>query len=232
MGSKRTKRQPKPFAQEAPPAPPSLKARKQEVVRTALSAAAEELFLSQGFEKTTVEQIAQAAGVSRRTFFRYYECKEDVMVERSSRFGELLFAELAARPRGEPPLLAIRNALTPAVEACVADRDFVRYVIRLLRETRALRRAMMERRNRLEERIAALMTRRLGAAPGDNTPMLLAFLTRALHDTALNAWYDCETNDVAGLVDDLIGRLRSIVAATPAPPARKRKTPSKRRTRP
>ena len=54
------------------------------------------------------------------------------------------------------------------------------------------------RRNRLEERIAALMARRLGAARDDNTPMLLAFVTRALHDTAFNAWYDHETDDIAG----------------------------------
>ena len=206
----------RPFAQAVPSAPPSLKVRKQQVVRGALSAAAEELFLSHGFEETTVEQIALAAGVSRRTFFRYYASKEDVMVERSDRLGVLLLAELAARPLAEPPLLAIRNALVPALESSLADRDLIRYVIRLLRETSALRRAMMERRNRLEERIATLMARRLGAAPDDNTPMLLAFLTRALHDTAFNAWYDHETDDIAGLVDDLIGRLCTIVADMPA----------------
>src|ERR1019366_2948180 len=208
-GPKRPERKAKPFAQAVPSAPPSLKVRKQQVVRAALSAAAEELFLSRGFEKTTVEQIALAAGVSRRTFFRYYQAKEDVMVERSDRFGELLLAELAKRPRAEPPLVAIRNALVPAVEAALAERDLVRYSIRLLRGTSALRRAMMERRNRLKERIAALMARRLGAARDDNTPMLLAFVTRALHDKAVNAWYDHETDDIAGLVDDLVGRLRA-----------------------
>jgi AcrR family transcriptional regulator len=227
-GPKRPERKAKPFAQAVPSAPPSLKVRKQQVVRGALSAAAEELFLSRGFEKTTVEQIARAAGVSRRTFFRYYESKEDVMVERSDRFGELLLAELKARPRGEPPLLAIRNALVPAVEAGLEDRDLMRYIIRLLRETSALRRAMMERRNRLEERIAALMARRLGAARDDVTPMLLAFVTRALHDTAFNAWYDHETGDIAGLVDDLVGRLRAIVEALPAPSRHRRKAAPKR----
>jgi AcrR family transcriptional regulator len=210
-------RKAKPFAQAVPPALPSLQVRKRQVVRNALSAAGEELFLSRGFENTTVEQIARAAGVSRRTFFRYYESKEDVMVERSDQLGELLLTELTARPRGEPPLLAIRNALVAAVEAGLAERDLIRYTIRLLRETSALRRAVMERRNRLEERIAALMARRLRAGRNDNTPMLLAFVTRALHDTAFNAWYDHETDDIAGLVDDLIGRLRAIVAAVPAP---------------
>jgi len=213
---KRPERKAKPFAQAVPSASASLKLRKQQLVRTALSTAAEELFLANGFEKVTVEQIARAAGVSRRTFFRYYESKEDVMVERSDRLGEQLLAELAARPLNEPPQLANRNALVPAVESGLAERELVRYVIRLLRETSSLRRAMMERHNRLEERIAALMARRLGAARNDNTPMLLAFVTRALHDTAFNAWYDHETDDIAGLVDDLVGRLCVIVADMPA----------------
>lgn len=234
---KRPERRARPFARAVPSEPPSLKVRKQQVVRTALSAAAEELFLSRGFEKTTVEQIARTAGVSRRTFFRYYASKEDVMVERSDRLGELLLAELAARPLDEPPLLAIRNALVPAVEASLAERNLIRCVIRLLRETSPLRRAMMERRNRLEERIAALMARRLRAARDDNTPMLLAFVTRALHDTVFNAWYDHETDDIAGLVDDLVGRLRAIVGAVLPPPGRRRKAsgkriPSRRKSRP
>ena len=217
---KPTQQKAKPFAEAVPSASESLKLRKQQVVRTALGASAEELFLAHGFEKVTVEQIAQAAGVSRRTFFRYYESKEDVMVERSDQLGEQLLTELAARPLDEPPLLAIRNALVPAMEASLTDRDLIRYVIRSLRETSALRRAIMERRNRLEERIASLMARRLGVDSSDNTPMLLAFVTRALHDTAFNAWYDHETDDIAGLVDDLVGRLCAIVENMPAKPGK------------
>jgi AcrR family transcriptional regulator len=214
--SKNPEQKASPFAEAVPTNPISLKERKQQVVRDALSAAAEELFLTRGFEEVTVEEIAQAAGVSRRTFFRYFDSKEDVMVERSDRLGELLLAELAARPLNEPPLLAIRNALVSAVKSGLEDRNLIRYIIRLLRETSGLRRAMMERRNRLEERIAALMARRLGIDSDDNTPMLLAFVTRALHDTVFNAWYDHETEDIAGLVDDLIGRLHAIVTDMPA----------------
>jgi AcrR family transcriptional regulator len=193
------------------------------VVRDALSAAAEELFLTHGFEEVTVEEIARTAGVSRRTFFRYFDSKEDVMVERSDRLGELLLAELVARAVNEQPLFAIRNVLVPAVKSGLEDRELVRYVIRLLRETNVLRRAMMERRNRLEERIAALMSQRLGVDSNDNTPMLLAFITRALHDTVFNAWYDHETDDIDGLVDDLVGQLRAIVTDMPADRTKARK---------
>ncbi len=205
----------KPFAEAMPSPPASLKARKRQVVRDTLSAAAEELFLARGFEAVTVEEIARAAGVSRRTFFRYYESKEDVMVERSDRLGEQLLADLAARPLSEPPLLAIRNALVSAIEYGLAEPDLVRSTIRLLRETSILRRAVMERRTRIEERVAALMVQRMNTTSDDNTPMLLAFLTRALHDTAFNAWYDHETDDIAGLVDNLISRLCAIVADMP-----------------
>ena len=209
----------------------TLARRKQEVVRVALAAAAEQLFVARGFEETTVEQIAEAAGVSRRTFFRYFESKEDVLAEHAERFGEHFYRDLAARPPGEPPLVAIRNALVPALEAALQDADVLRCTIRLLRETNSLRRVVLARRNRLEERVAALMTRRLGADDADNGPMLLAFLTRALLDTAFNAWYDHETADVPGLVDDLIDRLRSMVAAPTAGRTTARVTTARARLR-
>jgi AcrR family transcriptional regulator len=225
-------RRARPFARAVPAGSASLAHRKQEVVRVALAAAAEGLFLVRGFEETTVEQIARAAGVSRRTFFRYFESKEDVLAEHAERLGERLYAALAARPPGEPPLLAIRNALVPALEAGLQDGAVVRSIIRLLRESNSLRRVVLARRNRLEERVAALMTRRLRADAADRTPMLLAFLTRALLDTAFNAWYDNETDDVAGLVDDMIDRLRAVVSVKP-PALRptRRRTPSLRRPR-
>lgn len=211
----RSNQRARPFAEAFPAAAPSLKARKQQVVRDALTTAAMQLFLARGFEAVTVEEIALAAGVSRRTFFRYYDSKEDVMAERTDRLGEQLLAELADRPAGEPTLLAVRNALVPAIEYALSQPDLARDTIRLLRETSALRRSVMERRNRLEERIAALMVHRMNAADQDNTPMLVAFLTRALYDTAMNAWYDHETSDIAGLIDDLIARLRGIAADMP-----------------
>lgn len=209
-------RRPRPFARAVPPA--NLAERKQEVVRLALAAAAEHLFLTHGFEATTAEAIARAAGVSRRTFFRYFESKEDVLADHAEQFGERFYAALAARPASDPPLIAVRNALVPALEAAVEDGEVLRYTIRLLRETNSLRRVLLARRNRLEERVAALMTKRLGARAADTRPMLIAFLTRALFDTALNAWYDHETDNVEGLVDGLIEQLRIVVA----PPTRAR----------
>lgn len=204
------------FAEAVPSPSTRLRTLKQQVVREALSESAKKLFLEHGFEAVTVEQIAQAAGVSRRTFFRYYESKEDVIVEHLDRDEELFLIELASRPADEPPLLAIRNALIPAIEYGLQEPEIVRESTRLLRETSILRRAVMERRNRFEERVAAVMTQRLNTTTEDTTPILLAFLTRALSDTVFNAWYDHETADITGLLDDLLQRLYTIIADLPS----------------
>jgi hypothetical protein len=65
--------------------------------------------------------------------------------------------------------------------------------------------------------VAALMARRLAAKAGDSRPMLLAFLTRALLDTAFNTWYDRETEDLTSLVDGLMSQLRGFIAPSGAP---------------
>jgi len=190
----------------------SLQARKREVVREALRVAAEELIARRGYEKVTVEDIARAAGVSRRTYFRYFETKEDVVVAGSDRFADDLLAALAARPAREAPLLAIRNALVPVLEEALAKSDLIRGVIKMLRGNTALRRAMLERRNRMEERLAVVLARRMGRDRRDSAPVLLAYLTRAVSDTAFNVWYDQRREDVAGLVDELVSTLRSVAA--------------------
>lgn len=211
-------------------AAPSLQQRKQALVRAELARAAWDLFAARGYEATTVQTIARAAGVSRRTFFRYYSSKEDVLVETSDALADELLAEVAARPAGEPPLESIRRALVPVLERRLATPELARGIMRLLRESRALRRAMLERHARMEERLAAHFARRLRVDPArDSTPALVAFLARALLDTAFNVWYDQGRRDVAALVDELFTTLAAVAGSgrragplRPAPAARSR----------
>ena len=93
------------------PNTPTLQERKQELVRAELASAAWKLFGQRGYEATTVTEIAAAAGVSRRTFFRYYSSKEDVLVEATDELAESMLASMAERPIEEPPLVAIERAL-------------------------------------------------------------------------------------------------------------------------
>jgi len=186
----------------------SLQERKQELVRAELFNAAWQLFGERGYEATTVAQIAAAAGVSRRTFFRYYASKEDVLVETSDELAESMLAAMAERPLDEPPLLAIERALVPVIESRMARTDRVRTIIRLLRESRTLRRAMLERHALMEERLAVQLAVRLGTdVAKDSTPALLAFVARAMMDTAFNIAYDHGRSDVAALVAELFTKL-------------------------
>ena len=192
---------------------PGLQQRKRDLVRGEISRVAWDLFAAEGYEATTVDEIARAAGVSRRTFFRYFTSKEDVLVETSDALAEDLLKAFSLRPAHEPPLVAIHRALRPVVEARLADAGQARAIIRLLRESRTLRRAMLERHARMEERLAALLARRLGKDPRkDSTPALLAFVARALLDTAFNVWFDQHPKDVGRMVDDLFRKLRAATA--------------------
>jgi AcrR family transcriptional regulator len=201
--------------------PPSIRDRKRQAVRDEIARVAWELFSGAGYEATTVEEIARRAGLSRRSFFRYYSSKEDVVVGTSDAIAEDFLAAFRARPVDEPPLVAIRRALRPVVRERVGDAVQAQAIMRLLRESPALRRAMMERHARMEERLAALLATRLGVDPGrDPTPALLAFVARAMMDTAFNVWFDQRPADPGAMVDDLFRRLRAVVAA-PRPRARR-----------
>ena len=186
----------------------SLQERKQELVRAELASAAWDLFGKKGYEATTVAEIAAAAGVSRRTFFRYYASKDDVVTETSDELAEAMLAAMAERPRDEPPLVSMKRALVPVLEPRLVRTVRARTIIRLLRESRSLRRAMMERHALMEERLAAQLADRLGADPTkDSAPALLAFIARAMLDTAFNVWYDQGKKDVGALVDELFATL-------------------------
>jgi AcrR family transcriptional regulator len=195
-------------------APTALQQRKRQLVKQEIAHAAWLLFADRGYEKATVDAIARAAGVSRRTFFRYFSSKEDVVVGTSDAIAEDVLAAFARRPKREPPLVAIQRAIRPAIASRLKDADEARAIVSLLRESRTLRRAMLERHARLEERLAVLIAERTGAdRRRDPTPALLAFLARALLDTAFNVWFDQRPKDVGAMIDDLFRRLRAVVSA-------------------
>ena len=196
----------------------SLRERKQALVRAEIGRVAWDLFARRGYEATTVAEVAEAAGVSRRTFFRYYSSKEDVLVEATDEFAEAVLASMAARPLDEPPIVAIERALIPVIESRLADTERVRTVIRLLRQSRTLRRAMLERHAMMEERLAIQLAERLGVDPAqDSTPSLLAFVARAMMDTAFNVAYDQQRSDVPALVAELFTKLGEHTRLRPEP---------------
>src|SRR5436309_10581986 len=97
-----------------------LRERKKAKTRAAIQEHALRLFREQGYDATTVEQIAAAAEVSPSTFFRYFPTKEDVVLYDA--FDPLIFAAFEAQPAALGPIQALRGALH-AVFGALSAKD-------------------------------------------------------------------------------------------------------------
>ena len=99
----------------------SLRERKKVATRHQLMNVALERFAAQGFDNTTVEEIAAAADVAPRTFFRYFPTKVDVLFADHPEELALIREILAARPPDEPVVDAVRRAVLKGIGKAVAD---------------------------------------------------------------------------------------------------------------
>ncbi|MEW1636785.1 TetR family transcriptional regulator [Streptomyces sp. NPDC093801] len=151
------------------PAPAAgLRERKKRRTRDALLRAALLLFISQGYERTTVDEITETVEVSQRTFFRYFANKEEVAFAVQDLVESHFVDALGARPPGEPPLEAMRGAVLAAWDTLdealseVVPVDLYMQAYRLIESTPALLAVHLRRSTELEERIARLIADREG----------------------------------------------------------------------
>lgn len=156
--------------------------------RRRIAAAARELFASQGYDRTTVDAIAERAGVARRTFFRYFGSKDDVIFPDHGRIEAATAAHLAAL--GDvPPVRAVCSGAKLIFRTYVEDPavSVQRYV--LSRSVPALKDreiASVSRYNRLFSRY---LRQRLGEAPGIRLYAdVVAAAVVAAHNEVLRAW--------------------------------------------
>ena len=101
-------------------APTGRREANKRATRQAILDAARQLFDQQGYDHTTVRDIAVTAGVTERTFFRYFESKEELIADQALAFMPVIQAAIVHRPLVEPPLHAVRAALIELGQA--ADR--------------------------------------------------------------------------------------------------------------
>src|SRR3954451_1699915 len=82
--------------------PLPVRERTRRAVRAELAQLAKDLFVEKGYDETTIDDLAAAAGMSKRTFFRYFASKEELVMGKYEILGEQLAEDLAARPADEP----------------------------------------------------------------------------------------------------------------------------------
>ena len=157
--------------------------------RRALEQAAITLFLDRGYDRTTIDDIANRAGVSARTFFRHFDAKEDVLIGDQGQMRLRLALCFAERPDDEPLLTCVREALIAFAGLYEDERaDHLRRA-RLSWNVPSVAARSAELRRPWEELITDLCARRLGVdARLDLRPLLIARATLAALETALQWW--------------------------------------------
>jgi AcrR family transcriptional regulator len=167
-----------------------LRERKKLRTREAIIDAALDLFATKGFDATTVEDIAAAAEVSPRTFFRYFDSKLDLVMARNAAkdedhgdIGDLL----GARPPEEGPLEAMRNMFHDFLRDRLDDPSVVRE-FQVMLTTPTLRTFVRERFFEHEGEIAAAFAPRMGVEPNDLAAHVLAAAASSAIWSAVDRW--------------------------------------------
>ena len=182
----------------------SLAERKRRVVRDELGEAALRLLARQGYDQTSVDQIVEAAGVSRRTFFRYFASKEDVVVEFFNDVGQEIVTELAARPAAEGPVLALREAIKAvSADELAENREKSIALIGYSFGIPALRARFAARQDLLFDEVAEVLAQRTGNGAPAPQLRLTAGLGLMAFTAALGAWVAADgARDFRELVDE------------------------------
>ncbi|KAA5834356.1 TetR family transcriptional regulator [Saccharopolyspora hirsuta] len=158
-------------------------------VRSALALAALELFAAQGFEATTVDQIADAAGVGRRTFFRYFRSKEDVVFPgHDERLAEVVELLEGADPAADP-LVVLGRTAEVVLEMYLVEPEVSLKRFELTREVPSLRDKEIASIDRYQRVFARYLRERYAGEPGgDLRAAVAAAAVVAAHNHVLRQW--------------------------------------------
>ncbi|MER6976518.1 TetR/AcrR family transcriptional regulator [Streptomyces carpinensis] len=156
----------------------------QEILETALR-----LFTEQGYDETTIAQIAREAGVSQRTLFRYFGTKEDLLGGGQDRFGQVLMDTISEQP-ADAGVWEVLRAGVAAVLALHDSREQALERFRLLHNTASLRAGWLEKRLRFQENLLPLIETRIDAATGNEGAKSRAVIATAFAclDAASMTW--------------------------------------------
>jgi AcrR family transcriptional regulator len=150
-----------------------LRERKKAKTKAAIRGHAMRLFQKQGYQATTVEQIAEAAEVSPSTFFRYFPTKEDVVL--TDDYDPLILAAFRAQPAELSPVAALRAAMRAVFAGLPPEQvELERERQALIQSVPELRAAMLDGLRATIQLIAEAMAERVGRRPDEFAVRTLA----------------------------------------------------------
>jgi AcrR family transcriptional regulator len=164
--------------------------RRRRLMRDELRSIAIELFADRGFDEVTVDDIAAAAGISARTFFRYFATKDEVILAYEHRLHERLLTALRERPPAEHAVEALREAFVATSHVEPANRARVLLLGRILAQASALRSRALGERIADDPDLISDVARRLGVKPGDTRARVVVAAMSAVAGSEFRAWVD------------------------------------------
>jgi AcrR family transcriptional regulator len=188
---------------------PGLRERKKQKTRWLIQEHALRLFQEQGYEQTTIDQIAAAAEISPSTFFRYFKTKEDVVIE--DEYDPLLLKLIAEQPADRPAIAAIRQVLRAAMGQLGPDELAKVYQrTKLQLSVPALRMRMLDGITGNLDMLSVAIAAHAGREPTDmEVRIFVGALTGAML-VAIVAWVESDgKDDFAELVDRALAYLES-----------------------
>ncbi len=163
-----------------------LRERKKQKTREAIQREALRLFQAQGYDATTVEQIAAAAEISPSTFFNYFPTKEDVVLYDS--YDPVMLSILAARPAGEPLSVSFLKSLEALAPLMERDRESILVRANLWLATPALRARVWEELERARDLLVAMIAARDGHEGSEFELRVIAMMIVAVTFEASLEW--------------------------------------------
>ena len=176
-----------------------------------LQQAAFELYGERGFENTTVTEIAERAGLTKRTFFRYFADKREVLFWGSRALEELFVTEVGAAPEGASPLEAVAAALDAVAESFEDRRELAARRRQIIAATPELQERELIKLASLARAVAEALHRR---GVGDPAAILTAEAAITVFRVAFDRWVD-EGNrqPFRRLVRESLDELRAIASS-------------------
>lgn len=171
------------------------------------------LFHERGFDATTIDDIATAAGISRRTYFRYFESKNDVAWGEFDRELHKLATRLRALPESMPLMQALRTGIIEFNRIPDTEVGWHRERMRLLLRVPALQAHSMLRYAAWRQVIAEFAAERLELRPAEHTPQAIAWALLGLAISAYEQWLEHDDTSLPQLLDDCLSMFNADISA-------------------
>lgn len=165
---------------------PGLRERKRAETHARIQAEGVRLFLEKGFEATTLDEVASAADVSRRTLLNYFGSKEEIILSTKADFPQRIADAVAARPADEPLLDMVENAFADLAQRYQSDD--MRAVAALIGSTPSLQPGDQAKYERIERLLAQTLAARKGLPEGDVACRVVAGAAVSILKLSTDAW--------------------------------------------